>query len=364
MITRDLQYALYLVCLSVLIPTPSFAQITNWQQDPTNNTQYQVPSGWKVNAGQEQGVYLWQAMEDPGNALGADISVMSMQDFPNSSPDLFLQQLKNAVEGFAILETKQISQDEYHYRATGIIEGRKVNSNLIFLRDRNSQFIYLASFSAEEQRYAQLGGPAVLYQSLQRLNPFAAAATAAAPSPVSSVGTHSNDWNMQSTETQRYLMAQGITPSKKALVGEWLQSFSYQTGTATQNVVSGQISYGERGYGHFFNFKADGTYTLTYKYNSVSQGCPYKADFSEQGRYDVQGRNLLLRASWYEGSYNVCGQISPEKNTNPPIRSFEVYVDQETLRLVIVGQPLEYSASVETANNGDNYIQEGFNKVK
>ncbi|MEM6397885.1 MAG: lipocalin family protein [Bacteroidota bacterium] len=351
------------VYLFVLSTNVSFAQITNWQVDPTNTTQYQVPYGWEVNVGQDQGVYLWQALEDPANPLGADITVLTMSDFAGSSPAFFIDRLSSTIQSFQLVETKQISADEYHYRAKGQMEGQKVSSNLIFLRDRNAQLIYIASFSALERDYAALGGTAVLYQSLQRLNPFSNG-TEPAGVDTYDVGTGSDAWNMQSVEIQNALKAQGMTPEKQMLIGKWMQAFSYQTGTASQDIFSGQIAYGERGYGHLLTFKADNTYTLTYKYNSVSQGCKYQADFFESGRYKMEGRQLVLYPNGYEGSYNVCDKINPERKTSLPTRYFEVYIDQEGKRLVIVGQAMEYSISYETDVNGQNHIQEGFNKTR
>ena len=169
---------------------------------------------------------------------------------------------------------------------------------------------------------------------------------------------------MQSLEVQNHLKAQAIVPQKQALLGKWLQSFSYQTGSVAQDVVSGQLFFGERGYGHLFTFKANDTYSLTYKYNSVSQGCKYQADFSEEGRFTLEGNKLVLYPKAYEGTYNLCNKISPEKNTAPARRYFELYIDKEGKRLLMIGSPLEYSASTETAANGDSYIQEGFNKMK
>ena len=352
-----------LICLSMLFSNSSLAQITDWQVDPTNTTQYQVPRGWKVNVSQEQGVYVWQAMEDPTNPLGADISVLTMQDFPNSSPTFFINQLESTIQGFQILETKQVSSDEYHYQASGKMEGAQISCNLIFLRDRNSQFLYLASFSAKQQHYQRLGGPTILYRALQRINPFATdAAPPVAPAPAPSGNT--DVWNMQSLEAQNYLRTQGLAPQKNALLGEWLQAFSYQTGTAAQDIVSGQISFGERGYGHLLTFKADDTYQQTYKYNSVSQGCKYQADFFEKGRFSIQGQQVVLYPSRYEGTYNICNKVSPETNTNPPTRYFDLYLDQEGKRLLVIGPALEYSISSETDANGNNYIQEGFNKTQ
>ncbi len=357
-------YTSYLTTgLYILLSYTSSAQITDWQVDPTYTTQYQVPKDWKVNVSQEQGVYLWQAKENPDNSLAADITVLSMPDFPNSSPTFFINQLENTIQEFKLLETKKISEDEYHYKAAGLMEGAKVSSNLVFLRDRNTQFLFLASFSAQENNYSRLGGTSVLYQALQRTDPFAVS-TKPDLVDASTTGTKPEIWNMQSLEVQNHLITRGLVPQKKDLLGKWIQSFSYQTGTATQNLTSGEITYGERGYGHLFTFMNDDTYTLTYKYNSVSQGCPYQADIFEKGRFKLEGQNLILYADQYEGSYNLCNKISPEKNTTPPIRYFNVYVDSDMKRLLITGQTLEYSIGFETDANGNNYIQEGFNKIK
>ena len=362
--TTPNSYLVYcLVGISILMTKQAVAQITNWQTDPSNTTQYQVPMGWKVDAGQEQGVYLWQARENPSNPLGAEISVLSMADFPNSSPTFFLDQLKNTIQGFSILETKQLSANESHYRASGQMNGVKVGCNLIFLRDQNTQFLFLASFSAEENHYEQLGGTAVLYQSLYMNDPFTAA-TAPSMATTPDIGLNKEVWNMQSLEIQNHLKNQGIIPKKEALLGEWLQSFSYQTGTAAQDVVSGQIAFGERGYGHLFTFKSDNTYSLTYKYNSVNQGCQYQADFFEKGRFKIEGRQLILYPSQYDGSYNLCGKVSQERKVSPATRSFELYMDQEAKRLLIIGQAFEYSTSTQTDANGNEYIQEGFNKTQ
>ncbi|MEL6669598.1 MAG: hypothetical protein AAFP08_11560 [Bacteroidota bacterium] len=323
-------------------------------------TQYQVPYGWEVNVGQDQGVYLWQALEDPANSLGADITVLTMSDFPGSSPAFFLDQLRSTIQGFQLLETKQISGDEYHYKATGQVEGAKMNSNFIFLRDRSTQLIYIASFSAKENDYATFGGTAVLYQSLQRVNPF----SSQSGSTIANSGTSTDFRNMQSVENQNRLQAQGTTPEKRMLIGEWVQAFSYQTGTVSQNVYSGQFAYGERGYGHLFTFNADNTYSLTYKYNSISQGCAYQADFVEAGSYEIASGQLVLYPNGYQGNYNVCNERSQERNANPPTRFFQLNMDSSGSQLVITGQPLEYSISYETNASGQNYIQEGFNKTR
>ncbi|MEM6378268.1 MAG: hypothetical protein AAF705_08650 [Bacteroidota bacterium] len=355
----------FFILLFCILPVDSaLAQITEWQSDPSNITQYQVPKGWKVNTGQQQGVYTWKAKENPNDPLGGDITVLSMADFPNSSPALFIAQLENTIQGFQLLETKEISSDEYHYRASGNLESTKVLSNIIFLRDRNTQYLYLASFSVEEKRYSNLGGTSTLYKALQRVDPFSTD-NASEPSTTPNKETNTGDlWNMQSYEVQNRVKAQAIMPEKQALVGEWMQAFSFQTGGAYQDVVSGQLSFNERGYGHLFSFNADGTYSLTYKYNSFNNGCTYQSDFFEKGRYSIEGRKLILSPSNFEGTYNICNKKTPENNTNPPKRTFDFYLDPSGKYAVIVGQPFEYSVSSKTYSNGKAYIEEGFNKTK
>lgn len=351
---------LFLICF---LPIDlSFAQINAWQTDPSNTTQYQVPQGWTVDVNQEQGVYMWQAKESENDPTAADITVVAMADFPNSNPEIFIEQLKATIQDFEISETKQISQDESHYKAKGKVEGQKIQSNFIFLRDRNTQMLYIASFSAKENSYMSLGGTSVLYTALQRVDPFSSENNADVINP-NGDNLDTDVWNMQSVDVQNYLISQAVTPQKQMLLGEWLQAFSYQTGESYQNIVSGEITFGDRGYGHLFTFNADDTYTLTYKYQSTSQGCIYSADIYEEGRFAIEQNQLVLYPNHYQGSYNICGNVSPESNTSVPTRYFELYLDQSGQHLLIKGQALEYSIGFETDMNGVNYIQEGFNKT-
>ncbi|MEZ4983837.1 MAG: hypothetical protein R2795_02170 [Saprospiraceae bacterium] len=54
------------------------AQSIDWVTDYTGSTSYRAPRGWVVTAGQQEGVYTWQAEESPGAADSPGLLVMAL----------------------------------------------------------------------------------------------------------------------------------------------------------------------------------------------------------------------------------------------------------------------------------------------
>ncbi|MGD1840419.1 MAG: hypothetical protein ACFB0B_05900 [Thermonemataceae bacterium] len=227
------------------------AQIEEWQVDPSGKTQYQVPKGWQVDVQEQSGVYMWQAKEELGNDLSPDITIMAMANFPESRPELFIEELKKTIQGFTITKSVKVSENESHYKAKGQLNSQALLTNFMFLRDVKNNVIYLASFSAPQSTYGQMGGANILYTALKRVNPF----QSTTPTNTSTISSSASTMNMQSLEVQGAIMLSAIDVTKQMLTGAWLQAFSYQTENAYQGISTGSIQFGERGYGHLITFK-------------------------------------------------------------------------------------------------------------
>ena len=350
------QCFLWLLCFSV----QAFAQI-KLVPDPTGNTQYRSPEGWKVSTNQQNRVYAWQTSEDPNEATSPSIMVLAMQDFAGSGPQSTLELLQNEVQQLEVTQTQTVSGNEVHYLAKGNINGTPAKLTVLFLRDATNNMLFHSFLAAPANRYQSIGGTQLFYDVLNRNNPFSQSNTTAVNSSTSNKANavYTNaQLNMQDQQAMYQVLNSGIRYTPQDLLGKWLQVFSYSTNNAYQNTYTGEIRYGERGYGHLLELLSDGSYRLTYSYNNFFQGCSNAASIVEQGKYRISYPELILLPNNYAGKFNVCGQITPQNENNVPQRTFTLALDASKQNMVLKGKAFEYSISTE---NG--YLTEGFNRV-
>jgi hypothetical protein len=332
------------------------------QADYTGTTGYLVPRGWTVLTDQGNGVYSWQAQERPDEPGSPGLMVIAMADPGGDLGEMARYLLQQAVTGLQIQDEQRPGAGEVHLRATGTVQGLPARMTAMAMRDQTN--FYFATFAAQPQDYEQLGGDQLLYQSLQRPNPFRGSSTTAPASPLSpaAAGTASTGGrlNMQDVTVQQALLQQGNLLSPGQLQGRWVQVMSMMTGDDYQSVTSGEVRMGERGYGHILELQPGGQYRLTYQYNSFSGGCEYQAQVVETGRYRISGHLLSLERGGYQGSFNVCGQRTPQQVQNPPALSFRIGTDASGQHMVLQGKPFEYSISQDTDAYGNPLFQEGF----
>lgn len=328
------------------------------QADYTGTTAYLVPQGWTVTTDQQQGVYSWQAQARPNDTGSPGLMVIAMADPGNDLREMAQYLLQQAVTGLQVQNEVRPNGTEVHFQATGTVQGLPAQIVAMAMRDQTN--FYLAAFAAQPRDFQSLGGDQLLYQSLQRTNPFRGGAQAPGMSPATGSGATGAQLNMQDVAVQEALLRQGNQLSPAQLQGRWVQVVSMSTGDDYQSITSGAIRRGERGYGHMLELRANGQYQLTYLYNSFSGGCEYQANVVENGRYQISGQQLTLQRTAYQGQFNVCGQQSPQNEQNPPGRTFRIGTDASGQHLVLQGQPFEYTISQDTDAYGNALFQEGF----
>lgn len=168
--------------------------------------------------------------------------------------------------------------------------------------------------------------------------------------------------NLQDRAVKQEIIQSGSALIPADLVGSWVQSVGMSSGETFMD-GSGNVFQGRHGYGHILEFDRNGLYRLTYLYNSTESGTVNRAEVVESGRYNLKsGNQLFLERDRYDASYVVMGTPSQETKQSPPTKSFLVGMTPDQRVLVIFGFPFEYSVSVETNQQGEPYILEGFQR--
>ena len=345
------------ICLllgGLLLPVTCLAQL-KLVADPSGATQYRVPVGWKVNTSTENGLYVWNAVEDPDRPDSPGLVVLALPAQPGVDEQFALSAIAAEIPQFAVNDQRVVSADDQHFLATGMIEGQKAEVAVVYRRDPSQGLVFVGCLAAPAKRYASLGKEQLLYDALGLPNPFATGGGGPALS---------GNLNMQDPAVKSAILAGSSAPAPQALVGRWVQAVGMSTGDAYQNLSSGAVRQGFSGHGHLLELQADGQYRLTYSYQGFLQGCDNEASIVEQGRYSLSDRQLSLHPSGYKGHFKVCGALTPQQVKNPPTRTFQIGMDAAGKYLVIQGTPFEYSISTELATDGSSYIPEGFEKVR
>ncbi|MEL6969283.1 MAG: hypothetical protein AAFO02_03860 [Bacteroidota bacterium] len=333
-----------LLCLPLLLS----GQTLRWTTDYTGTTTYQVPTGWIITIQQEGEVSTWQAQESPGEKGTPGLLVIAMAD-PGLELELLTTTLLQEVTQEIQIKNRIASYNQSHLTLGATINGIQAEVATMAMRDQ--QWVYVAMFASPSDRFYELGGASVLYRALQQQSPYLANER--------NGSELSNGSNMQDITTQNQILQQGVTHPSHELIGSWLQSFSILSGDdylTSENAIRTE----ERGYAHLLDLREDNTYTLTYRYQSYSGGCPYEAEVVETGGYKLYDNTLKLQRDSYEANYNVCGDQSVERNNQLAPASYQIgSTGQE---LVLRGAPFEYSISVHNDASGQAYIQEGFRR--
>lgn len=353
----------FLVITGLCIPILSLAQ-PELITDPTGKTQYKIPLGWEVQTQQENNVYVWTAAENPGLAESPSLMVIAMPDFEGSRPTLGLDILKSDVRYLQVLEQKVLSQDEGHFKVGGTVKNIPARLAVSFIRDPENARIFIAVFAGPTAKYQELGAENLLYQALQRANPFLEAQQVVSDNKDKHQYSGSEPVNMQDENVQNQIIQASIPIEKNLLEGKWLQVMAYQGGDAYQSVTDGTLRIGERGYGHILEFLPNDRYRLTYAYKSFYQGCDNQAQIVEVGAFSLRGRYLVLQPERYEGQFVTCGQTTPQTVENPPTREFFLSLGVSKQHLVVQGAPLEYTIATETDAQGRPFFKEGFTRTE
>lgn len=340
---------------------PASAQNLSLIPDPSGKTQYLAPKGWEVKAYSEQNNYYWIARESEAPGAPLMMSVI-MPNEAGQLPNLLMRFLNEMIQDVEIQQAQQPSLNDYHVLLTGYINKVPTHMAAFIVRDPG-RYLFINFLAGRPSRFDPIQGEFVLYECMRRQNPFDYSALNGRRKylydPLNEIVAGS--YNMQSTALQEYIIERSEALTPAMLIGSWMQVMSYSTGVEYQHTGSGAISYGERGFAHLLNLKADGSYTITYSYKNFSGGCRNSAEMYESGKWSLANNELSLKRTQYNGDYEVCAQRTKESKQNLPDRVFKVGLHEDRQHMAIYGKPFEYSISTDLDATGE-VLRLGFKK--
>jgi hypothetical protein len=332
-------------------------------KDPSGKTQYLVPQDWKVDASQEGNNYFWTARESDTPGAPTLVAVI-VPDENGSLENKLLAVLNKTIKDIKIQQVQKPTSLEYHILFVGVINGIPAHGAAFIVRDPG-KFLFINLMAGRPSRYDKIQGDFVLYEALHRQNPFDYSAMYGKREYLYDFEKDKvdNNYNMQSTELQKYIVEKSVPLQVGQLYGKWMQVMGYSTGKAYEHIISGEIQYGERGFGHILDLNANGSYTLTYLYNMAQGGCQNSAQFTETGIYSLAANKLTLSKRSYHGTFNLCGSKTYEAKNSAPSLQFEIGLLPDGEHMAIYGKPFEYEISTDMDETG-KIIRLGFYKVK
>ncbi len=350
--------------LFLLLYVYQLAAQINMVPDYTGTTQYLAPEGWtiQVNKDEQNGIFSWTAQEKPGKIGSPGLLIIAMDDFPGSNTDLVTQLLNQQFSTLKVDQRKDISQNESHFILKGKTQKIRAKVAAVFLKDPQQERIFLSYFAAPLDRYEELGRENLLYEAINKSNPFLTIVTNT--DTKQDVGELEGELNMQDIQVQNQLLLATSSISPSEIKGKWLQVMSFVNGETFQEVHSENIIYGSRGYGHILELNSDNTYRLSYKYDQDYQACTNSAEVIEKGKYKLNDNILTLFDRAYNGVFTVCGKKSWENKDQQPDMSYRIGLSSSGTYLVLQGLPMPYTISTETSSDGKEIFQEGFSRIE
>ncbi len=352
---------LLLLIITIYSISPVLAQ--KYVADYTGTTQNLVPEGWLIEANQNGEVYTWIAKESD-QPVAPSIIMLIFRDMEGIPWDLLQAVLEGTVSEIKVEDQREVNENEAHYLLEGVIGNLQAKIAALVVRDPG-QYLFINFFAAVPDQYRKWGEEQLLYDCLQQNNVFkerkASYSNTESSAELSEYAyLPDGSFNMQSPELQRHILANSKNISYENMIGQWMQVMSYNTGFDYQNVVSGQVHFGSRGYAHIFTFKEDGTYSLSYTYKNSSSICGENtAQMTENGKYKIDHNQLILFERLYSGEYFVCYQKSTENNKKGTDLYFKVAMHSDGNHIVITGQPFEYSISTDFDEQGKSIVNIG-----
>lgn len=354
--------SVYLALFLARLPSPAAAQIPRLSRDPSGLTDYRVPDGWKVSGGEQGGNYVWHAAADSGKPGSPAVLVIAL---PAEAANVDAKTLLNGIIQSVvpepeILQSISTPNGDSHFRLRGRIGEFEARLTAFVAPVPEMKRVFVAIFAAPADRHQALGGDALLYAMVNRESPYEAPSSPPAAPPT--VPVAGGDLNLQDTKLKNRILRDGAPVQPADLVGVWLQAVALGDGRLYMD-EEGSVISGRHGFGHLLELRRDGSYRLTYRYDSVSTGGVNQAQVVETGRYQLrEGRQLHLERAIYDAEYVVMGRPSRERKTAPPPKAFLLGMTEDKQALVLYGFPFEYSISTETNAQGESYILEGFRR--
>lgn len=363
-----------ILMLSLCLPVFSYGQNIPLQKDYTGTTNYMAPQGWTISAQQQNGVYMWLATQNPNDTQSPSIMVMAMPNSAGNPKNVIEQVLQPYFASLSLEKQKLVSSDEGHLLLNGTSGNGTAKIAATFIRDAANGQMFVSCLAATPSDFQQLGAENLLYQCLNRPNPYSSPTSSTTteittPTTISSKNLVSDPVaeqfgagvNMQSPEIQQQILRNSAQFTPKDLQGQWTQIMSTTTSNVYEEVGTGTLVYGSRGYGHLLKLKTNGQYELIYSYRS---GPDNSADIVEKGNYQVEGNTLVLKSNGYNGTFKVYGKTQAQRNNQPGTHRFQLGMHASGKYLVLLGSPFEYTISSDTGPNGQPIFQEGFYRTQ
>ena len=295
----------------------AFPPLQSYQE---GSIRFNLPVSWAVQVDEQQGTIFLQ--ENPNDLASPQIFLLTATT-NNNSPKAMVEQasqnMKNlGMSNIQILESKPINNG-YMMLISGSRNNQAVKSAFISFTNANS--IALAGFSANSNRFDELGGVNLIYVTVGGQDPTQYADNSsnsvAANSKIDPLCLNPNDdiyYNLDYCVYQR-IKAQGnnIPVDISNIFGTWEAIETYanilEDGSGSyQNTVTGEIIQDSSEYAVDINLYNNGKYEIYYLYNIISGGCKSSVSAYETGDYQIDGRTLKLANASFQNNISQCGQ--------------------------------------------------------
>ncbi len=350
------RFGWFLLTVLMMSAATLSAQQPVLERDPSGQSGYLVPSGWTVQFEQTPTAAVLRMDERPGVADSPTLMVLS-QPATMGTAETMLAYLSGLVTNAQVLDHIPATAGEGYVLLEGTIDGIPAKMAAMSLYDPSQNLIFGALLAAPTSRFEALDGTNLLYAVLERPGP------AQYQAPVNDwTGYGSGTFDINSYDTQLQLLNERTPVAPERLIGQWTQGISVPMGSNYEDLITGEVSYGQLGHGFFLELREDGSYDLIYNYSHTYMGCKNSVKAYEHGRFAFDGATLTLQPAAYEGTLNTCGSPpTPTQRHRPPTRTYEVGMEASGQYMVIRGTPPRYVVG-KLGEEPNRYIREGFTR--
>ncbi len=302
---------IFLLTTSFVFAFPPFEQ---YQQ---GNINIRIPQSWAVQADEANGtIYIVENANDP-NSPGIFFATTANSN--NLSPKEVIDETINDMINSGLSNYQVISSENLDGGLmlvfTGTMQNRVLKTGLVAFANQNA--ITLAVFSAEANRFDELGGIALLFVTVGGHDPAQYAATnpqnnkpQTSNAAMSAECTNPNDflYDAEYCQYERLTLAtQRQAVDISYLLGQWdfAMNFPSFDGAAWENIATGNVSYDSSGKGMSIVFHNNGTYDIIYLQSLSSGGYNSEVKAYEHGTFQYDGLVVRLTKTSFEGTIST-----------------------------------------------------------
>ena len=295
---------LVLLIISFAFAFPPFEQ---YNQGSFN---IRIPANWTVNADEAKStIYI---VEDPASSTSPAIFFTEQANINNLSPQAVIEQTINGLINSGFSNYQLISSQNIEGGLSTIFSGYMQNQftkvGLIVFGSQNS--LTMAMFSAEANRFDELGGIALIYVTVGGYDPseYTNSQQNQNTSGNNSACFDPNDYSYEYNYCKfARAKAQNITVESNYIVGDWSNATGLPLLDTYENETTGEISQDSIGSGITIAFHPNGRYDIIYLSTSTVRFCTNTIKGFENGQYSFDGKKIKLYNASYEASSSYCG---------------------------------------------------------